>query len=500
MSRHLYIGGYGSAYDRWKDYERDSLQIEAVLTYQIDTAGFRIRGTKPTEGQEVIIKDTDPLLYDDGHFYDTGLYYLESEPSSYKKFAGIISKVTLAWTSSDKRINVWQVECDDYTPMLDRRLVVEVYENYTADEIISDIITKYCSGFTVVNVMTGSPLIETTGADFNYKPPSECFKWLCDYTGWQWYVDYSKDIHFFDPSILLETAPMTLTTGGRFRNLKHSIDQQGLRNRVYVRGGTMLSDFQTIEWKADGVARSWVLPFGPHDVTFSVGGVAKTVGIENVDEEASYDYMLNFQEKYIRCSTGTSAPADGTTMSLVAKQDIDVITYSEDTASQAALAAVQSGDGTYEHVIVDDSIVTLEAAVAMADADLREHADPRVKGSFETETGGWATGQLVTINLTDRGINNTYVVQKVTTTTATPTIWTYKIEYAGRLLGVADFLKALVSAQQKKKLGSTEIIHKVKIFTEDTVDLTDTLATTPRTPPWICGEADAICGFVECSS
>jgi hypothetical protein len=463
MSRHLYIGGYER---NWRDLEspKDNFRIDMALTYEIDTLQFKIRGTQPTEGQEVIIEDDD----------------------LGRLFAGTIEKVDLDWTSSDKTINVWAVDCSDYTVMLDRRLVVEIYENYTADDIIKDIITKYCSGFTATNVQSGAPVIETTGSDFNYLAPSECFKWLCDYTGWQWYVDYDKDIHFFNPSILTEAAPMSLATGGRFRNFTFTIDQKGLRNRVYVRGGTMLSDYQTIEWAADGVARQWTLPWGPHDVTFEVGGSAVTVGIENIDDESSYDFMLNFTEKYIRCAVA-STPTVGTTLSLTAKQDIDVITYSENTASQTALAAAQGGDGVYEYSFTDDSLTTLQAAGAAADADLREHADPTVTGSFETEISGWATGQLVPIFLTDRGINNTYVVQKVTITAPTKTIWTFTVEFGGRLLGVADFLKALVSAQQKKKLGATEIIHKIRIFDEDTVDVTDSMPEPILfTPPYYC--------------
>jgi len=52
----------------------------------------------------------------------------------------------------------------------------------------------------------------------------------------------------------------------------------------------MLSDPQTLEWKADGVERIWVLPWKPHEVSLKVGEVAKTVGIENVHEEADFDY------------------------------------------------------------------------------------------------------------------------------------------------------------------------------------------------------------------
>jgi hypothetical protein len=110
----------------------------------------------------------------------------------------------------------------------------------------------------------------------------------------------------------------------------------------------------------------------------------------------------------------------------------------------------------------------------------------------------WVPGQLVTIDLPDRGINGTFLIQKVTITPATPDKWTYKVEYGGRLLGIADFLKALVSAQQKKKTNDSAVLHKFK-YGQETSLVTDELVTTSHANvAWKCGDADAICGFVAC--
>lgn len=361
MTRHLYIAGV----DRWPDLERNTLQIDQALTYQIDTCSFRVFCEQPAEGDEVIIED-DALG---------------------RLFAGIIAKVDLAETYPDKpeRFNVWKVDCDDYTALLDRRLVVETYENLPADEIFRDIVAKYCPGFTVQGVQSGAPTVESTGAEFEYKRPSECFKWLCDYVGWHWQPDYYKDLRFFSAESLTEPAPLILKRGGEFRFSRHSIDTQGLRNRVYIRGGTMLSDPQTVKWRADGVARQWVLPWGPHEVSLTVDENPMTVGVENLHEEEDFDFMMSYSEKYLRCSSATPTPTDGVTMAMVAKQDIAVIAMVEDYASQAAIAKAQGGDGIYEHVIDDDSLGTIPAVEAAGLADLRLHANPRVNGEFETE-------------------------------------------------------------------------------------------------------------------
>jgi hypothetical protein len=418
-------------------------------------------------------------------------------------FAGIVVRVDLVRTMyPDKRVKIWRVECDDYTALLDRKLVVETYENMPADVIFRSIAARYCPGFTVSGVQSGAPIVETTGNDFEYKRPSECFRWLCDYVGWQWQPDYFKDLQFFNAEDLATPAPMTLTPGGKFRFNKHTVDTQGLRNRVYVRGGKMLSEFQTVQWRADGVARQWVLPWGPHEISFNgeaarigVGEIPNTVGVEYLHDESEYDFMLSYSEKYIRCSAQTPTPAQGVTISFDAKQDIDVIALVDDYESQAAIAAIQGGDGIYEHVITDDSLTTLDAAEVVGKAFLREHANPKVTGSFETYVDGWQPGQLVEINLPNRGVVGTFLVQKVTLRPDNKPWWRYQIEYGGRLKGTADLLKAMVSAQQKKPTGEAVIIKIVREV--DKVEFADLFLTAKRTPPFICGDYDARCGFVQ---
>jgi hypothetical protein len=111
----------------------------------------------------------------------------------------------------------------------------------------------------------------------------------------------------------------------------------------------------------------------------------------------------------------------------------------------------------------------------------------------------WSPGQLVKVDLPVQGLSNSFVVQKVTITPTSDTLWTFKIAYGGRLIGIADFLKALVSSQQKKKLNETTVLHKF-VYGTDTTNITDVILSTARTPPWICGDADAICGFIVCST
>lgn len=461
--------------DRTADLRLKDTSIERELTSHADSMKFLVKsGNKPAIGEAIVV----------------------DSPA----FAGIIDSVK----DVPRAYNTTFYQCTarDYSYLMDKRLVVETYLSgrttyKRAHEIVEDIIAKYCSGFTTTNVESSSAMVDEI--QFNYVRPTECMKQLCDYIGWDWFVDENKDVHFFDPNTLASPAPVAITDSNAL-NFKYNLDATGLRNRVYVRGATYLSDPMTISWKSDGAARQWVLPWPPHDVSLLVNAAAVTVGIENVDDDdGTYNYFLNFSEKYIRCAQATTTPAADTLFEMTARQDIPVISYREDVASQAAIAAVQGGDGIYEHVIVDDTLVTNEAAEALATADLKLHANPVVKGSFDSRTAGWEPGQIVDIDVNSRGIDNTFTVQKITITPVDTSTWNYHIEFGGRLLGIDSLLKALVSAQQNKHTGETEIIQKFN-FMEETATATEALSSTLRTPPWICGDADAICGFVVIDS
>ena len=110
----------------------------------------------------------------------------------------------------------------------------------------------------------------------------------------------------------------------------------------------------------------------------------------------------------------------------------------------------------------------------------------------------WQPGQLVNINLPDRGVTGEFLVQRVTTTPTwpNPSIWTYRVEYGGRLLGIADFLKALVSAQQNKRLIEPAKNVQKYIYGEETLTVGDELITVTRELPFVCGDPDAECGMV----
>lgn len=454
--------------DKTAHIEHDSWNINQVLTHSQDSKDFTIiSGARPTAGQEVIFTD-----------------------GSTKLFRGIIDVVK----EDHRPAGITRYDCSarDLSYKMNAKLVADVWENESASTIAAEIISRYCTGFTSNGVDAGAPEVEWFYQ--NYEQPMESLKKLAEMIGWECWVDYDMDVQFFDPVTRNTPAPMEVTDSTDVRAWKHDIDEQGLCNRVYVLGGAMQSDSFTHSVVADGVQTVFNLPHKPYSPTLTVAGVSKTLGLEGTDDETTHQYMYNFEEKFVRCSSGTAAPAQGATVSTSYTFDIPVVTMVEDLDSQAAVSAVQGGDGIYEYRITDTSLNTLTAAEATGQAYLDENSNSKVVGSFNTAVAGWSPGQILTVNSTSRSIVGEYVVQKVKIKPY-GTGLLYSIEYGGRLKGLDTTIKALLSNQEAVRNKETDVINKVRSFRESAT-ITDTLTSTSRNPPWHCGDADALCGFV----
>ncbi|OQA07889.1 MAG: hypothetical protein BWY65_01709 [Firmicutes bacterium ADurb.Bin373] len=86
MAKSLKIAGV----ERWPDYRRGSFNISQILTSQVDSCSFAVKGSKPLQGSEVIIEDSDL-----------------TEP---RLFAGTIDRVELVMSKAPL---VWKAFCQD---------------------------------------------------------------------------------------------------------------------------------------------------------------------------------------------------------------------------------------------------------------------------------------------------------------------------------------------------------------------------------------------------
>jgi hypothetical protein len=421
------------AEDRTADILASTIVIEDAINDQQNTLTFSLidrSGLGAPETDEEII-----ITLDDGT----------------KLFGGSI--VSASMTKLSNGVVQMDISCVDYARLLDCNLIKKSYIGMTDKAIIEDMVATYCPGFgiTTNNVLEGVTLSQIA---FNYIQLSQAMRKIVDLTGRNWYIDYDKDIHYFP--LTTNAAPFDIDSAeSGYFDLRIAKDASQLKNRVYVRGGTKLSDSTTYSVKGDGVSRQFPLPDKPHDVSMTVNGSTKTIGIKNIDL-TGYDYYLNYQEKYLEQDSGGSVLSTSDTLILTYTYDIPILVAVEDTPSIIA-------NGQKEFAIFDKKITTTEAARARASAELTDYADSIIEGSFKTYTDGFKSGQYINITLTEYGISADYIIQKVFASSFGGGKYEYEVSIASsKTMGIIRFLIELLENQQNNvEVDNNEVVDEL---------------------------------------
>ena len=422
--------------DRTADILANTLTIEDVINDQTNTCSFTL-----VDLSESGIPETDDevaITLNDGT----------------KLFGGYIISQNL-----EKRGTIQaNITCVDYTRLLDRNLVHKSYESMTDAEIIADIVNTYCAGFGI----STSYVVEGVTIDqisFNYIQPSQAIRKIAELSGRSWYIDYDKIIHYFP--LVTNATPFNIDVNeNRYSALMVSKDATQLKNRVYVRGGTKLSDYTTYSTKGDGVKKQFVLPDKPHDVSVTVNGSAKTLGIKNLNT-SGYDYYLNYQEKYIEQDAGATVLATTDTLAVTYKYDIPILVAVEDTQSII-------DNGQKEFAIFDKSITTTESARDRATAELTDYANNLIEGSFRTWTNGFRSGQYINIVLPEYDVSANYMIQTVRSISRGNDLYEYEVKIASaKTLGIIKFLLQLLETNKNLvELDPNEVVDELLNVTD----------------------------------
>ena len=424
--------------DRTTDVINSSIIIEDTVNEEINTCKFQLidrsgNGIPETDDEIVITSKSGSKIF--------GGYITDVSMKKYKM--GVVGA---------------NFECVDYTYLLDRNLVKKVYKDQTDKEIIEDIVNTYCFGLgiTTNNVIEGVTISQIS---FNYIQPSQALRRICELTGRNWYIDYDKDIHYFP--LTTATTPFNInSTSNEYWELELNKSSSQLKNRVYVRGGTKLSDETSYSEKGDGEKRKFILPDKPHDVTVKVNGVTKTLGIKNIDT-SGFDWYLSYQEKYIEQDSGGSTLSTSDTLQVYYKYDIPILVAVEDTDSIAE-------NGQKEFAIFDKTITTTQSARDRASAELTDYANDLISGSFKTREEGFISGQYININLSEYGVNDNYLVQKVLAVSTGAGTFEYTVFIANaKTLGIIKFLIELLEADKNLiELDDDEVVDELLQLTD----------------------------------
>lgn len=438
------------------DVDWKSINLTRALTNQIDTITFALTRAD-SSGYKPVLNDKIELI-EDGTLI----------------FGGLVVSID---ESVEKKKEVVKVTAKDFSFDMDKKLVIQVYENMTVEDIIEDIKTNYLgAGYTTTNVNC------TTNIEyiaFNYEMPSKCFQQLAQIVDYDWYVDEAKNIYFFLKGS--QTAPFELSdTNGNYiyDSLEISSDIKNIRNSIIVRGGTYQANASFEEFEADGDQTTFTFAYKYSNTALTVNGVSKTMGIDFITDPTTVDALYNFNEKAVKFPAA-SKPTTGQIVKLAGNPHVPVVTKLTNAPSIALY-------GEFQYKIVDKSIASKAAARDRARAEIAAWAASINEGSFSTYTAGLKPGQKIRIQSTNRSIDNYYIISRITSKMHTPTAMIHTCQLVtSQTYGMVEFLQNLLIAKDKEiQIGQDEVLDSV-LGLSDEITLTDTVtALTPTTGPY----------------
>lgn len=368
-----------------------------------------------------------------------------------KIFAGKIIRVG---NYAEGDVVYYEIETKDYTLDLDRILVIDRFEDKTVNEIISYIVDNYLAG-TGITYNNVNCDLEVMVVAFNNLSVSKCLSELCELFNYSWYIDYDRDIHFFAKND--EPAPFNIADGSD-NYIRDSLsienDLSQLRNVVIIEGGEITSDNErTKTHTGDGSQKSFATDYKfSKKPTVLVNSIEVTVGVEFLNNDEDYDCLWSYNEKYIRFVV---PPLRADVIEISGYYLIPIMAQVEDNASI-------SNYGRFEFKKIDKSIKTTEEARQYGEAQLSAYANTIREGEFRTYNSGLSSGQTISINLTGRSINESFLIMRVSLKMFTATEGEWTVELATlKTLGMIAFLQSLLVGENKKvSLNENAVLKK----------------------------------------
>ena len=315
-------------------------------------------------------------------------------------FKGRVVRIQRA--SQGAKLERVKVECCDFTSDLQNILVIERFEDTTAQAIVEYLISNYAPDFTTNNVDCSR---EVKSIVFNRLSLADALTKLAKQVGYYWYVDYEKDIHFFAKND--KSAPFELKDDNDsyiYNSLDFKIDGSEIKNKIYLKGGEIVGEQRTEYFTGDGKKKTFSLANKFKDKpTVKVDGVEKNVGVDFLDNEEDFDCFWNFNQKYIRFKT---APASGSEIEVSGNPLFPIIVMKQNESSISKY-------GVREAYFEDENIKSKEEAKQIVSILLEKFSEPPVRGMFRTYKFGLASGQTLRIQSANRNLSLEVLIEEV---------------------------------------------------------------------------------------
>ena len=472
-----------------------SLNIAQVITKRIDTLTLRIEnpdvGWNIEGKQEIVVSNN-------------------AETTRY--FGGYISNIKLDVVGIAKAL---VISAQDYSVLLDTIYINEVFENQTDQAIIASLFGKYASEFNATTHVKLGKTIERIV--FYYCSLREALERLAEISGYDWYVDYGKYLHYFSQETNL--APFALSSSPvspssyPHKMRSYEKDATSVINRVIVIGGSYLGTNAEFELAGDGQNTQLLLPYRLHapddhshvQVWKNTGSdvsptwAEQTVGVDYLSDPASFNCLYNYNEKLLKFAT---APTNlKRSVKTKGRYDVPVL---------ARVRSVDSYDKYgrwFDAKIVEQDIDNRDWARLRGKAFLANKAMELPRGITSIRQEGLIAGMRIQVVDSIRGINDYFLIQSVRTSLLSGSgKATFEIEFGDYIPDLVDMLLSL-----KRNLGQyfekreDEKLNEIFDEIKETLPIADSTPTyalrgASGTHKYYCAtDPKIVCGFWRAS-
>lgn len=327
-----------------------------------------------------------------------------------KIFTGILEDVNFTSRNQDDKI---MLSGRDYTArLMDRTVEPEVYTNLLAGSIIKDIISKYTNNITTVNVNGSGAFIDRIA--FNQKPVYDALRQLSELSGFTFYVDVNKDLHF-EPIGSISSG-FTFDSGNIITS-DFNQQRDTLYNQIWVYGDRYLDGYKETFNAGSPLGGSiFTLTYKPHNTQVSVSGAIIQPGdiyLQATNPGSNIRYLVDYNDKRIIFTSGTNQganiPQSGNSVVVDYKRSLPIVKVGDNESSKAQY-------GTRVKVIVDKDIKDPETATQIMQSELEDLGNPATEGNLDIY-GFYNVipGNTVVVNMPNQNVSNiTYNVLEST--------------------------------------------------------------------------------------
>lgn len=348
-------------------------------------------------------------------------------------FEGPIQSTTDRWFGTGA-VEV-EANCVDYTLFLDQHLVAKAdMPGGPAGERIKALLKEFAPDFYEAGVEYIETGLIVPKESYDYVTLSSIIDGLCQATGYNWYVDFQKRVHFFAEEDFPAPIPeLNIDTELQVGDIEVTEDISGVHNVIYVKDFVYRSEeyYEHRDRATSEGQTFYKLPYEPFsledtEVYTSADGETwyrRVVELDPLDgsqetlrglPDRAYLCLVNWGVRFPTAEPppgfegepgGEYGPPKHVKVRYRYVREPIVVTFMDrDSINEMALRT--GTDGRFEVMISlpDYRVETLDVIKFYGELMLARDAWPKVSGSFRTFMSGWRAGQYFTIKSTLRDI------------------------------------------------------------------------------------------------